>query len=81
MEQFLEGYDNNLVTFSCEGFEQGFHLEYRGPRIQRFCSNLQSVRQHQDNAFEKLQKEKTVNRIAGPVDVPPFKNLKCSPIG
>lgn len=81
MKQFLEGYDSYLATFVCVGFEQGFHLEYKGPRIPRCCSNLQSVRQHADIAFEKLQKEISMNGIAGPFVVPPFKNLQCSPIG
>lgn len=81
LKQFLEGYDSYLATFVCEGFEQGFHLEYKGPRIPRCCSNLQSVRQHADIAFEKLQKEISMNGIAGPFVVPPFKNLQCSPIG
>lgn len=55
LKQFLEGYDSYLATFVCEGFEQGFHLEYKGPRIPRCCSNLQSVRQHADIQLWMMQ--------------------------
>jgi hypothetical protein len=62
-------------------FTEGFHLQYKGPRFPRLCSNLQSVREHETIAIEKLSKEISLNRIAGPFDAPPFQNLQCSPIG
>jgi hypothetical protein len=77
----LKGYDDNIRLFLYRGFTEGFRLEFTGPRTPRFCSNLQSVRQHENIALEKLSKEISLNRIAGPFNVPPFKNLQCSPIG
>lgn len=40
LKQLLVGYGSKLATFLCEGFEQ----DSKGPKIPRFCSNLQSVR-------------------------------------
>lgn len=79
--QFLEGYDDHLKTFLYEGFEQGFKIQYQGPRQQRFCKNLLSVQQHENIVAEKLQKEVSLGRIAGPFNFLPFSNLQCSPIG
>lgn len=79
--QFLEGYDDHLKTFLYEGFKQGFKIQYRGPRQQRFCKNLLSVQQHENIVAEKLQKEVSLGRIAGPFNFLPFSNLQCSPIG
>lgn len=81
LRQFLEGYDDELKTFLCEGFKQGFRLQYQGPRRQRFSSNLISVHQHESIVADKLHKEIALGRIAGPFTVPPFSNLQCSPIG
>lgn len=79
--QFLEGYDDHLKTFLYEGFKQGFKIQYQGPRQQRFCKNLLSVQQHENIVAEKLQKEVSLGRIAGPFNFLPFSNLQCSPIG
>lgn len=79
--QFLEGYDDHLKTFLYEGFKQGFKIQYQGPRQQRFCKNLLSVQQHENIVAEKLQKEVSLGRIAGPFNFLPFSNLHCSPIG
>lgn len=79
--QFLEGYDDHLKTFLYEGFKQGFKIQYQGPRQQRFCKNLLSVQQHENIVAEKLQKEVSHGRIAGPFNFLPFSNLQCSPIG
>lgn len=79
--QFLEGYDDHLKAFLYEGFKQGFKIQYQGPRQQRFCKNLLSVQQHENIVAEKLQKEVSLGRIAGPFNFLPFSNLQCSPIG
>lgn len=79
--QFLEGYDDHLQTYLYEGFKQGFKIQYQGPRQQRFCKNLLSVQQHENIVAEKLQKEVSLGRIAGPFNFLPFSNLQCSPIG
>lgn len=40
LRQFLEGYDDNLKTFLSKGFQQGFEIQFEGPRQQRFSNNL-----------------------------------------
>lgn len=62
-------------------FKQGSKIQYQGPRQQRFCKNLLSVQQHENIVAEKLEKEVSLSRIAGPFNFPPFYNLQCSPIG
>ncbi|XP_062618317.1 uncharacterized protein LOC134279921 [Saccostrea cucullata] len=81
LEHFLNGYDEDLKTFLCKGFGEGFHLQYNGPRQSRRSSNLLSVKEHEDIVTLKLQKEISLGRIEGPFEVPPFENLQCSPIG
>ena len=63
------------------GFTQGFRLGFIGPRIGRDAPNLQSVRQRTQMALEKLDKEVSLGRMAGPFTTPPFENLCISPIG
>lgn len=70
--QFLEGYDDHLRTFLCEGFQQGFKIQYQGPRQHRSCKNLLSVQQHENIVAKKLQKEVSLCRIAGPFSSPFF---------
>lgn len=70
--QFLEGYDDHLKTFLYEGFKQGFKIQYQGPIQQRFCKNLLSVQQHEHIVVDKLRKEVSLGRIAGPFNFTPF---------
>ncbi|XP_062586589.1 uncharacterized protein LOC134248181 isoform X1 [Saccostrea cucullata] len=81
LKQLLEGYHQNLKEFLCEGFEKGFRLGYEGPRQPRFSSNLLSAKTLPNITLEKLNKEISLGRIAGPFDAPPFANMQCSPIG
>lgn len=81
LRQFLEGYDDNLKTLLSKGFQQGFEIQFEGPRQQRFSNNLLYVQQHEDIVSEKLQKEISLGRITGPFSSPSFSNLQCSPIG
>lgn len=64
-----------------EGFTKGFLLHFEGPRMSTECENLLSVKQNPDIALEKVMKEVSLGRIAGPFKTCPFGNLKCSPIG
>lgn len=70
-----------MKIYLTEGFQYGFKIQYEGTRQQRFCKNLVSVQQHENLASNKLQKEISLGRIAGPFSSPPFTNLQCSPIG
>jgi len=43
--------------------------------------NLKSVFEHPDEVNSKLQKEILAGRIVGPLDKPPFKSFRISPLG
>ena len=70
-----------MNEFLCNGFEKGFRLGYEGPRHPRFSSNLLSAKALPNITLEKLNKEISLGRIAGPFETPPFTNIQCSPIG
>lgn len=62
-------------------FLNGFVLNLNGPRKARFCKNPKSVAQFPDIAKQKVDKEISVGRVAGPFDYLPLTNLQVSPIG
>lgn len=45
------------------------------------CKNFISANQNPDIVRQKLEKELSEDRIAGPFHTPPFKNFRVSPIG
>ena len=78
----LDKYPNKAAASVLrEGFVHGFKLGYEGLRVAREAKNLRSVYQLYDNTAEKIEKERSLGRIAGPFKSPPFKNLIVSPIG
>jgi hypothetical protein len=81
LQNLLSGYDKCKSKFLCNGISQGFHLNFQGPREHRICDNLISAKLQEDCVHQKLQKEISCGRIAGPFPFPPFQNLQCSPIG
>ena len=64
-----------------EGFTNGFKLGYSGNRISRESPNLKSINDNPKAAFDKINKEVNLNRIAGPFISKPLPNLIVSPIG
>lgn len=64
-----------------EGFSQGFKLGYSGPRCPRESECLRSALNNVEATWNKLNKEISLGRIAGPFDLPPLSTLQCSPIG
>lgn len=64
-----------------DGFVNGFNLQFQGNRVPNECENLISVKQNPQIAWEKVIKEVSLGRIAGPFDICPINNLKLSPIG
>jgi hypothetical protein len=81
LQQFLQSYDVHDKQFLCEGFKNGFRLQYHGPWHQIFSANFKSVNDHEELVAVKLSKGINLGRIAGPFNVSPFLNLQCSPIG
>ena len=79
---YLYYYPNykDKAILSC-GFEKGFKIDYTGPRISCEFKNLRSAFNHPAELLEKVTKEISLGRIAGPFDSPPFTNLRVSPVG
>ena len=76
---YTKNYPDNL--FIREGFLIGFRLQYSGPRLPRFSKNLPSLGINKQVAEEKIQKEVSLGRVAGPFPQPPFPTLQVSPLG
>lgn len=77
----MTGYDKQLSQYLLLGFRTGFKLKFEGHREFRTCRNLVSAYQKGDIVANKLNKEVSLGRIAGPFLIPPFPTLQCSPIG
>jgi len=63
------------------GFTEGFRLQYTGPRISVFSSNLASASQFKNETLKKLEKEIQQGRMLGPFLFKPISTLRISPIG
>lgn len=81
MKAFLQGYDKSIIDYLITGFQQGFRLNYEGPRGFQDCVNLTSGIQNPDIVLKKLKKETDSGRIKGPFDIKPFADMKISPLG
>lgn len=79
LKTFLTGYNDSYYLL--QGFTQGFHLGYSGPRAPSSAPNLKSCQEHPDIVQTKLSIELAAHRIVGPFDSPPFSTLRISPIG
>ena len=75
-------YDEKEMSFLINGFESGFKIGYKGPRmIRRESPNLSFDCGSQEDLWEKLMKETRMNGYAGPFENPLFDNYIQSPIG
>ena len=77
----LAKYDPCKTKELIEGFNGGFTLHYDGPEESSFSKNHLSVQENFSVAQEKIQKELSKGRMAGPFLAPPFKNFRISPLG
>ena len=64
-----------------QGFQNGFRIPFSGPYPPHTTKNLQSAFQHPEAISEKLSKEISKGRIAGPYNSPPFEQFVVSPLG
>ncbi|XP_062572703.1 uncharacterized protein LOC134234654 [Saccostrea cucullata] len=79
---YLSFFPNQTVANELKnGFELGIYLYYEGPRVSTTCKNLVSVNDHPKEVKEKIDKEISLGRIAGPFNHEPLSNLRLSPIG
>lgn len=81
LERYLQGYDINLKAYLLQGFKEGFRLEFEGESKFQQSPNLKSANENHILVTEKINKELALNRVAGPFNELPIKNLKVSPLG
>ena len=78
----LNGYGNKEdADILANGFVNGFKIEYNGPRVPCEYRNLKSAFDHAEQLSDKIDKEVSLGRFAGPFDCPSLPNLRVSPVG
>ena len=77
----LEGYEFTEKEFLVTGFREGFNLGSLASNLTGRPDNLQSARVLPHIVTEKLKKEISLGRIAGPFMHPPFEPFHVSPLG
>lgn len=81
LEQELARYDSPDRFLILDGFQNGFSLQYSGPRVAFDTKNLKSAKELPQIVQEKINKEITERRVAGPFPERPIEMLRISPIG
>ena len=77
LQHALQGYDPAETTFLIHGF----HINYFGTPSLSSLHNHPSASAHRDIVTQKLAKELSLGRVAGPFSSPPFLNFQSSPLG
>jgi hypothetical protein len=77
----LQNYDSAKANYLVCGFNNGFRIGFQGDRHFRASPNLKSGSEFPEIVEEKLAKEISQGRIAGPFHELPFVNMHISPIG
>ncbi|CAG2191357.1 unnamed protein product [Mytilus edulis] len=81
VEESLKFYPYKVIANELiHGLRFGFKLQYSGSRLPVNANNSKSVTIHADLVREKINKEITLGRMAGPFDHPPLPTLRISPI-
>lgn len=82
MRPWLERYpDHRMAALLTEGFANGFLVpSFTGSGCTP-VKNLLSVSMHSNLVLEKICKELSEGRVAGPFNDPPFSNFRLSPLG
>ena len=82
ISQWLSDYPNSADReFILNGFTFGFRIPFSGSREPRFAKNHGSATKRPLIVSEKIEKEVSLGRVAGPFTLPPLKNLIVSPLG
>lgn len=69
-----------MAKYIVNGLEHGFKLRYSGPRIPIESNSKPLLGEKAKIAREKILKEISLGRIAGPFKEPPFPTFRTSPI-
>lgn len=81
LKDWLSGYSAEETNFLVEGFSNGFLVPYHGPSLDRVTTNHSSALNNPTAVDQKIQKELSLGRIAGPFQDVPLPGLVISPIG
>ena len=78
----LTKYNKEETEFLIDGFRHGFSLGYQGPQKRKDLSdNIPITVGSKVDLWNKVMKEVSLGRFAGPYTRPPFKYFVQSPIG
>ena len=78
----LAKYDPDEIEFLCNGFVNGFDIQYNGPKLRQSTSeNILFTVGNKTELWNKVMKEVKYDRVAGPFNQVPFQNFIQSPIG
>ena len=78
---YLQGYDPTLRLYLYQGFKVGFTISNHLSVPQPPPKNLKSAYQLPHIVDQKLNKEMSLGRIAGPFPQPPMSQMVFSPLG
>ena len=82
LKELLKNYpDTEDAMILKDGFENGFSLNYRGPRVPKEANNLKSINEHLELVKEKIAKKVASGLVAGPFKTRPISTLRVSPLG
>ncbi len=81
LRYWLHDFDPATKEYLLLGFLKGFDVGFRGTLQTHVCKNLKSAQANAQITEEKIQKELTAGRFAGPFLTKPFPNLHISPLG
>ena len=77
-------YDQTEIDYLVNGFKDGFSLEYEGPLERKDCSQNIPLQAHigdESDLWDKMMKEVSHKRFAGPFNHIPFEWFVQSPVG
>ena len=66
LKEWLHGYNIDLAHYLVKGFSFGFKINYIGKEFELISPNLKSAKENPDIVFQKIDKEISLGRVAGP---------------
>jgi hypothetical protein len=81
LQYWLSKYNSRDRNFLVDGFTEGFKIPFQGHCELKLCRNLKSATQNLPVLQDKISKEVSYGRAAGPFKYAPFPKFHCSPLG